>query len=421
MDISGPRGTHDILPDEIKIWHKMEQVLRKTAEIYGYSEIRTPIFEYTELFERGVGGTTDIDQQERYTFQDKAGRSLTLRPEGTASCARAFIQHRMYNQPQPTKMYYMGPMFRYDRPQSGRYRQFHQFGVEVFGTRSPAVDAEVITLMVDIIKRLGLSRYELHLNTVGCGNCRPHYRQTLTEFLRPLQSDLCRDCQSRLDTNPLRVLDCKEKRCREILVGFPSILDSICEECWEHFEQVKAVLDLYEVQYILDERLVRGLDYYTNTAFELLVPGLGAQNAVGGGGRYDNLVAQVGGPDTVGIGFALGMERILLALEENQVELVEGDGIEVYVAFNSPDLEPLANIALNKLRSADIKAERDYGGRSLRAQMKQANRSQAVVTILIGENEARSGTYSLRDMDTGDQFEIEQNALIAEIEKILMK
>ncbi|MGI6487717.1 MAG: histidine--tRNA ligase [Syntrophomonadaceae bacterium] len=421
MDISGPRGTHDILPDEIKIWHKMEQVLRKTAEIYGYSEIRTPIFEYTELFERGVGGTTDIVQKEMYTFEDKAGRSLTLRPEGTASCARAFIQHRMYNQPQPTKMYYIGPMFRYDRPQSGRYRQFHQFGVEVFGTRSPAVDAEVITLMVDIVKRLGLRRYELHLNTVGCGNCRPHYRQTLTEFLRPLQADLCRDCQSRVDSNPLRVLDCKEKRCREILAGFPSILDSICEECREHFERVKSVLDLYGVQYILDERLVRGLDYYTNTAFELLVPGLGAQNAVGGGGRYDNLVAQVGGPDTVGIGFAMGMERLLLALEENQVELVDGEGVEVYVAFNSPELEPLANIALNELRSADIKAERDYGDRSLRAQMKQANRSQAVVTVLIGENEAKSGTYSLRDMDTGEQFEIEQNALIAEIKKILMK
>ncbi len=399
----------------------MEQVLRKTAEIYGYSEIRTPIFEYTELFERGVGGTTDIVQKEMYTFEDKAGRSLTLRPEGTASCARAFIQHRMYNQPQPTKMYYIGPMFRYDRPQSGRYRQFHQFGVEVFGTRSPAVDAEVITLMVDIVKRLGLRRYELHLNTVGCGNCRPHYRQTLTEFLRPLQADLCRDCQSRVDSNPLRVLDCKEKRCREILAGFPSILDSICEECREHFERVKSVLDLYGVQYILDERLVRGLDYYTNTAFELLVPGLGAQNAVGGGGRYDNLVAQVGGPDTVGIGFAMGMERLLLALEENQVELVDGEGVEVYVAFNSPELEPLANIALNELRSADIKAERDYGDRSLRAQMKQANRSQAVVTVLIGENEAKSGTYSLRDMDTGEQFEIEQNALIAEIKKILMK
>lgn len=421
MSILGPRGTSDILPDNVKKWHKLEQAMREMAEIYGFQEIRTPIFEHTELFERGVGESTDIVQKEMYTFQDKGGRSLTLRPEGTAPCVRAFIQHRVYSQPQPTKWYYIGPMFRYDRPQTGRFRQFHQFGAEVFGSRSPSVDAEMITLMIDIVTNLGLEEYELHLNTVGCAKCRPGYRQELADFLAPLSTKLCDDCLKRVDINPLRILDCKNPKCQDLLVGLPLIHESVCEECEGHFAAVRAVLDQHGISYIIDDRLVRGLDYYTNTAFELLVPGIGAQSAVGGGGRYDGLVVECGGPDVPGIGFAIGMERLLLALEENGVELASAGGVDVFVAFTDPIYEELANQVLRELRMAGIRSDRDYTGRGLRAQMRQADRLKAGLVILIGEDEVKKGVYTLRDMNTKVQHEITKVMLTSEIRQILGK
>jgi len=421
MDITGPRGTYDILPDKVGKWHRLERVMRQTAELYGYQEVRTPLFEHTELFARGVGDTTDIVQKEMYTFQDKGGRSLTLRPEGTAPCARAFIQHRVYSQPQPTKWYYIGPMFRYDRPQAGRYRQFHQFGAETFGSRSPAVDAEIITLMVDIVTRLGLRDYEVHLNSVGCGRCRLEYRRKLAEFLQPLQAELCDDCRKRVDINPLRIIDCKERRCQEVLTGLPVLRDYLCAECAGHFAAVRRYLDQYAIAYVLDDRLVRGLDYYTNTAFELHVAGIGAQSAVGGGGRYDGLVAACGGPDVPGIGFAIGMERLLLALEENLVEAVLPEGLEVFVAYTGEECEVVAHQVLRELRQAGIRTDRDYMGRSLKAQMKQADRLQVALVVLIGEEEMKKSFYTLRDMDTKAQYQIEQSMLVTEIKRILGK
>lgn len=420
MAVTAPRGTYDILPDKVKGWQRLERLIRETAELYGYREIRTPVFEHTELFERGVGTSTDIVQKEMYTFEDKGGRSLTLRPEGTASCARAFIEHRIYNQPQPTKWYYIGPMFRYDRPQTGRFRQFHQFGVEAFGSRNPALDAEVIALMIDIVTRAGLNRHELHLNTIGCAKCRPGYRRLLADFLNPIKTGLCPDCRKRADVNPLRILDCKNPRCRELLTGFPVVRETVCDDCRQHFAGVQEVLERYGIGYTIDDGLVRGLDYYTNTAFELLVPGIGAQSAVGGGGRYDGLVEGCGGPGVPGIGFAIGMERLLLALEENQVT-ISTYGLEVFVACTGKQYEPEAGEVLRRLRAAGIKADRDYMDRSLKAQMKYADRLPVTLVVLIGEDEISKGVYTLRDMDTKEQYEIAQSALVEEVRRILGK
>ncbi len=419
MSISGPRGTFDILPEQAKKWQWLEHLMRDTAELYGFQEIRTPIFEHTELFYRGVGESTDIVQKEMYTFADKAGRSLTLRPEGTAPCVRSFVQHKVYNQPQPTKWYYLGPMFRYDRPQSGRYRQFHQFGAEVFGSNNPSLDAELVIMMVDMVVKAGLMEYDLHLNSVGCEMCRPSYRRALLVYLKPVKERLCTDCRKRLDVNPLRVLDCKNQSCREVVSGAPGISDYLCEDCRQHLEVVTRILSESGVSYTFDQQLVRGLDYYTNTAFELLVPGIGAQNAIGGGGRYNRLVSEVGGPDIPGIGFAIGLERLLLALEEAGALPVFPPDLEVFVATTGEIYAHLADRALREIRGAGFRADRDYLGRSLKAQMRQADRQQVQVVVLIGEDEATRGTYTIRCMRTKEQYEVGQTALISELTRIL--
>ncbi|MCR4400509.1 MAG: histidine--tRNA ligase [Syntrophomonadaceae bacterium] len=421
MDIAGPRGTFDILPDASGKWQHVERVLREAAARAGYREVRTPIFEHTELFERGVGETTDIVQKEMYTFLDKGGRSLTLRPEGTASCVRAFIQHRVYAQPQPTKWYYAGPMFRYDRPQTGRFRQFHQFGAEVFGSRHPAVDAEMITLMVDMVTALGLTDYELHLNTVGCAKCRPGYVATLAAFLQPLRGQLCEDCARRVDANPLRVLDCKSRHCQALVQSFPPLRETVCEECARHFGRVQDMLAAYGVRFVLDDRLVRGLDYYTNTAFELQVPDIGAQSAVGGGGRYDGLVAACGGPDTPGIGFALGLERLLLAVEQRGLRFQGDDGLQVFVAAAGDDVEPQVASAVRELRQAGLRCDRDYLQRSLKAQMKHADRLGVRLVVIIGEEEVARGRYTVRDMRNQRQWELEPATMAAQVREILEK
>lgn len=414
MDISAPKGTHDILPPESGGWQRMEEILRSQASIYGYREVRTPVFEHTELFERGVGDTTDIVQKEMYTFQDKSDRSLTLRPEGTASCVRSYIEHGICNQAQPTKWYYLGPMFRYDRPQAGRYRQFHQFGCEAFGAKDPGVDAEVIALMVRMVRALGIRETELHLNTVGCHSCRPVYREKLVAFLTPKAGKLCDDCRNRYQKNPLRVLDCKNPGCQEALAGYPSMTDNLCGECTAHFEKVQELLSLYNIDFMLDDRLVRGLDYYTNTAFELHLPGIGAQSAVGGGGRYDGLIQEVGGPALPGIGFAMGLERLMLAAKAQNVQ-PDDSAVDVFVAVMGQECDQQAYRLLDTLRLAGIRTDRDYIGRSLKAQMKFADRLGARFVLMLGEAELQHHAVTVRDMKAQSQEMISLDGIAGEM------
>lgn len=418
MQVKVPRGTYDILPVDVNKWQAMEKIIKDTASFFGFKEIRTPIFEHTELFERGVGETTDIVSKEMYTFMDKSERSLTLRPEGTASCVRALIEHSLYGGVLPVKWYYTGPMFRYDRPQTGRYRQFHQFGVEAFGSNSPYLDVEVITLMIEILNNLGLKDYELHLNTVGCPGCREIYREKLVEHIRPVKDKLCKDCQVRFEKNPLRVLDCKIESCHDAIKGYPHIFDYLCDDCRNHYNKVKESLTDSQIKYIHDDNLVRGLDYYTNTAFEMHIPHIGAQSAVGGGGRYNGLVKECGGPDIPGIGFALGLERILLA-----IDILEGenltDNVDAFVAVTSDKFEKRAVQVLNYLRHGQIKSDKDYNGRSMKAQMKYADKLGARAVILIGDDEVENNFLTIRNMLNREQVKVKDNELIDTIKTIL--
>jgi len=419
MQVKAPRGTYDILPPDSQKWQYIERVLQETVSQFGYSEIRVPIFEHTELFERGVGETTDIVTKEMYTFSDKSNRSLTLRPEQTASCVRALIEHSVYGGVMPVKWYYSGPTFRYDRPQTGRYRQFHQFGVEVFGCDSPYLDAEIIILLVQIFTNLGLNDYELHLNSVGCPVCRESYRQKLVDHIRPVKEQLCQDCQARYEKNPLRVLDCKVESCHKAIAGFPYIFDSLCEDCRQHYNRVKSTLEDNGIPFLHDNNLVRGLDYYTNTAFEIHIPQIGAQSAVGGGGRYNGLVKACGGPDVPGVGFALGMERLLLALDNLPGRMPPEVKLDVFLAVLDKKYEGQAMQVLSRLRSAKIRADRDYNGRSMKAQMKYADKLGAQIVILMGEDEVNRGIFTIRNMNSREQLEVESEQLIPVIQDIL--
>jgi len=419
MQIKAPRGTFDVMPADSYKWQYIEEVIHRTAELFGFSEIRTPVFEHTELFERGVGETTDVVTKEMYTFQDRSERSLTLRPENTASCVRAFIEHSVSGGPLPVKWYYQGPMFRYDRPQAGRYRQFHQFGVEAFGSNSPHLDAEIISLMLEILANLGLKDYELHLNTVGCPVCREVYRKKLIAHISPFKDQLCADCQTRYEKNPLRVLDCKVDSCQAAIAGFPYIYDYLCQDCHEHYAQVKRTLEDNGLSYLHDNQLVRGLDYYTNTAFEIHIPQIGAQSAVGGGGRYNGLVKACGGPDIPGVGFAMGMERILLALGTLENEQIKENKIDVFLAVMDQKYEVQAIKILKQLRQAGIKSDKDYNGRSGKAQMKYADKLGTRLVMLLGEDEIERGVYTLRNMQSKEQSEIPAEGLIKAIKAIL--
>ncbi|MDD3894237.1 MAG: histidine--tRNA ligase [Syntrophomonadaceae bacterium] len=419
MQIKAPRGTYDILPEQSLKWQWMEKILKQTAGGFGYQEIRTPIFEHTELFERGVGETSDIVSKEMYTFKDKAERSLTLRPEGTASLTRAFIEHGLYNSLLPVKWYYSGPMFRYDRPQTGRFRQFHQFGVEAFGSDSPYLDAEVIILMMEIFRRLKVKEPELHINSVGCPVCRPEHRRQLIDYLTPRKESLCSDCLQRFVVNPLRVLDCKNPACQAAIKGHPLISDSLCPDCADHYRQVQSALTDGGIHFIHDDNLVRGLDYYTNTAFEVHVPGLGAQSAIGGGGRYNGLVKECGGPDMPGTGFALGMERILLAIDLNQERQDIAKPVSVYVIVMENRFIQQAMQLTNEIRRAGISADMDYNNRSPRAQMKFADKIKAKLVIMIGEEEIEKGYYLVRNMQTSEQYQIKREALTVNLPAIL--
>lgn len=400
------KGTHDILPEEVYKWEYMEGVIRDVCSRYGYKEIRTPIIEATELFQRGIGDTTDVVTKEMYTFKDRGDRSVTLRPENTASAVRAYLEHKMYGDQQVHKMFYIGSMFRYDRPQAGRYREFHQFGLEVLGASSPLADAEVIAMACEIFHRLGLKNLDLHLNSIGDRNCRPAYRQKLIEFFEAKKDQLCEDCLERLYKNPLRILDCKEEGCKKASEGAPEITDYLCEECHNKFEAVKHYLDALGISYTVDPRLVRGLDYYTNTAFEIQYPPLGAQSAVCGGGRYDGLVEEIGGPSTPGIGFAIGLERLLLALDMQNLIPVPAVNKKVYIAALGEDAIAAGFKIQEELRSRHVIADMDLQGRSLKGQMKQAGRMNAVYTLIIGSNELEKGKAVVKTMETGTQQEL---------------
>lgn len=403
MQINGPRGTQDMLPGASSKWLAVEAVARGVCKLYDYQEIRTPIFEHTELFLRGVGETTDIVQKEMYTFTDRGNRSITLRPENTAAVVRSYLENKLYALPQPSKLFYIGPMFRYDRPQAGRLRQFHQFGIEAIGSMGPVVDAEIILLAVHFFNKLGLTDLNLYLNSVGCPKCRPVYREKLQAFFRDKLDGLCEDCRSRFDRNPMRILDCKNETCNQLSLGAPEITDCLCEECSSHFTRLQELLTAAGISYTLNPRLVRGLDYYTKTAFEIQYSPLGAQSAVCGGGRYDGLVEECGGPATPGIGFAIGLERVLLALEKQNALPETQSSTELYLAPMGDIAQIMAFQLLNRVRKAGFSADMDLMGRSLKAQLKYANQLPARYVAIIGEEEAAQDKVTLKNMETGEQ------------------
>jgi histidyl-tRNA synthetase len=401
-----PRGTRDILPGEVERWQFVEEKVRELCRLFGYAEIRTPMFEHTELFLRGVGEVTDIVSKEMYTFIDRGERSLTLRPELTASVARAYLEHKLHGEAQPVKVYYIGPMFRYDRPQAGRYRQFHQFGVEVFGTDAPSLDAEVMALSLVFFRSLGLTEFTLQMNSVGCPECRRAYRALLQEELKEKVDHLCSDCGGRYIKNPLRILDCKNEKCQELTKDAPTILDNLCDECAVHFDAVKECMDALGEPYEVNPRLVRGLDYYTRTAFEIVSPVLGAQSSMGGGGRYDNLLSTIGGSDVPGIGFAIGIERVLLAMEAAEVLPDSASATDVFVATAGDVAASQALRVVMNLRGVGVAAEKDYLGRSLKAQFKFADKKNARYLVILGDEEMKSGQATVRDMAEGSQSSV---------------
>lgn len=417
MLTTAPRGTKDILPGAVNGWRYVESVLRDVCREFNYQEIRTPIFEHTELFQRGIGDGTDVVDKEMYTFNDRSGRSITLRPENTAAVVRSFVENKLYAEPMPLKVFYIGPMFRYDRPQAGRMRQFHQFGVEAMGSPSPVVDAETILLAVTVLKRLGLKDLKLKINSVGCPKCRPQHRTLLQDYFRPHLKELCEDCQSRFDRSPLRILDCKVDHDKPFMAGAPKITDSLCEECHDHFEMVKKLLDEAGVDYEVDSTLVRGLDYYTKTAYEVQYSPLGAQSAVGGGGRYDGLVEELGGPSTPGVGFAMGLERIILALEKQGLLKSEKEAIDVFAVVPDEGGTADAFKAVMTLREAGYSCDMNQIGRSMKAQMKQADRAGARFALIFGEEERSRGAVTVRNMADSSQEEIKRSEIVSYMKK----
>ena len=414
MEIQAPKGTKDMLPQDAYKWHYVEGVLREVSKSFGVREIRTPIFEHTELFLRGVGETTDIVQKEMYTFNDKGDRSITLKPEGTAPTVRAFIENRLFNEAQPTKLYYIIPCFRYENVQKGRLRQFHQYGVEVFGSKEPSMDVEVIKVAMDTLNKLGLKSLSLNINNLGCPNCRPKYNEALKKYLEENYDNLCNVCKTRFEKNPMRILDCKEKTCKEITKNAPIILDYICDECDSHFTEVKGYLDALNIKYNIDPGIVRGLDYYTKTIFEILNDDF----TVCGGGRYDKLIEEIGGPEMPAVGFGLGLERLIMTLEKEGIEIPKEDVIELYIGARGEGAKTEAFVLANKLRSIGVKTEVNHMGRSIKAEMKYANKIGSVFTTIIGDDELQNNTLKLKRMSDGEQFEVGLDN-IEEIAKVI--
>lgn len=398
-----PRGTKDVLPTNSYQWQFVETKMRRAAALAGYREVRTPVFEHTELFLRGVGDTTDIVQKEMYTFKDKGDRSITLKPEGTAGAARSFIESGLFNEPLPCKMYYLAaPIFRYEAPQSGRLREHHQFGLECFGAKDATTDAELILLAFRLLGDLGVKNLSVNINSIGCPECRPKYHAMLKEYLADRLDGLCETCRGRFERNPLRVLDCKEKKCQELVKDAPSMLDVLCDDCKAHFEQLKKCLDAAGIPYRVDSRIVRGLDYYTKTVFELITTTKDGNLTVCGGGRYDNLLEQLGGPALPAVGFGMGIERVLMLLEQEGIQIPEPRLYDVFVTYMGEN--GLKAFELTELlRRSGVKADMDHCGRSLKAQFKYANKLNAPVSATIGDDEAAGGCVKLKNMATKEE------------------
>jgi len=405
--IKAPRGTHDILPGDIYKWHKVEDTMRDLCRKFAYHEIRTPMFEHTELFTHGVGETTDVVQKEMYTFNDKGDRSITLKPEGTSPVVRSFIEHSLYAGPQPSKLYYITPCFRYEKPQAGRLRAFHQFGVEVFGAVSPAIDAEVISLALSVFDKLGIGGIELNINSIGCPECRHKYNEILRDFFRPYLDSLCATCRTRYEKNPLRILDCKNDDCKEIYYKAPVLLDNICSDCSTHFESLKKYLDVSGIKYNVDGTIVRGLDYYTKTVFEIVSNNIGAKGTVCGGGRYNGLVESLGGPSVPGVGFGLGMERLMLLIDNLGINLENNETPDIFIANIGENADAYVQKLCLDLRNSGIAAERDYLKRSVKAQMKYADKIGAKFTMVLGDDEIEMMSANIKNMATGEQEKIE--------------
>jgi histidyl-tRNA synthetase len=398
--ITAIKGIKDILPEDAPTWTYVESIARQVFSVFGFREIRVPIMEKTELFKRSIGETTDIVEKEMYTFRDRDEELLTLRPEATASVIRAYIEHNMMSTDPITKLFTLGPMFRRERPQKGRFRQFHQIDVELFGDDKPQSDAEVIFMMVHFLKALGIEELSLEINSLGCKACRPVFSQAIVNYLKGSEKGLCPDCQRRISTNPLRVFDCKVESCNSIIAGAPQILNYLCTECAEHFEQVKSYLNDLKVVYLINPKMVRGLDYYTKTAFEIKSGSLGAQNSLAGGGRYDGLVSFLGGPEIPGIGFAVGFERLIACLPQTEKNIFKTD---IFIAALGQRAQKISFSLTNELRRAGISAAMDYSDKSLKSQMKRADKLNSSYTLIFGDKEIDERRVELRDMKTKNQ------------------
>ncbi len=396
-----PKGTKDVLPDQSFKWQFLEDAARSVAEVFNLKEIRTPVFEHTELFQRGVGETTDVVNKEMYTFEDKGGRSVTLKPEGTAGAARLFIENSLVNTPMPAKLFYITPAFRYERPQAGRLREFHQFGIEVFGSSAPEADAEVISAAALFLDKLGITDVQLQINSIGCRICRNEYNKALKDYFRPHLESMCPTCRSRFEKNPLRMLDCKDENCKKIVTGAPKILNYLCEDCKEHFEKVKALLEIHGFEYTVNPDIVRGLDYYTGTVFEFVSTKIGAQGTVCGGGRYDNLLEELGSSSVPAIGFAAGLERLLLLMENTDVKFPEEKKPLIYVAGMDENSRKKAVEIAAGLRKNGVSAETDLMERSVKAQFKYADKLGVKYVAAIGGNELETGVVNIKNMMDG--------------------
>ncbi|MEG0829008.1 MAG: histidine--tRNA ligase [Anaerovoracaceae bacterium] len=415
MLTNAPKGTKDVLPQQIYKWHFVEKAFANICYKYGFKEMRNPVFEHTELFARGVGDTTDIVQKEMYSFQDYGKRNITLKPEGTSPVVRSFVEHKLYAEVQPSKFYYNTPCFRYEKPQSGRLRAFHQFGIEIFGTDNMMADAEAICLGHDFLGDLGIKDVELRINSVGCPKCRENHRKALREFLEPKFDELCDTCKDRYDRNPMRILDCKSEICQELIVGAPMMIDYLCEECETAFEDLKINLTGMEIDFVVDPTIVRGLDYYTKTAFEFVTNSIGAQGTVCGGGRYDHLIEQLGGPPIPGVGFGLGIERLLLTLEANGIEIPEPKGADVFIAVMGEPAKAYGLKLMRTLRRKGLHVEMDVLARNIKGQFKYANRLKARKTIVIGDNEIAENQVAIKDMATSQQTMVAMDKIVEEL------
>ncbi len=438
-----PRGTQDLLPEMLIKWNYIEESFKKICKRYGFDEIRTPIFEHTSLFKRGVGESTDVVSKEMYSvfnlreyyqfIQNKHVENnlshdvidkfladknrLTLKPEGTAPVVRAFVENKLFANVQPTKLYYNTPCLRHERPQAGRYRQFHQLGIEMFGSDSPISDAEIITLAFEFLNDVGLKNIAIRINSVGCPKCRAKYNKMLLEYLEDKTDNMCDNCKNRVFKNPMRTLDCKNEQCQENIIDAPLMIDNVCDDCISHMEHVKAHLDILDISYMIDPKIVRGLDYYTRTAFEIVHKGLGAQNAICGGGRYNGLVEQLGGPKISGVGFGLGLERLIIALESEKVEFPKEYKPDLYIVSVDETCDKYVSKLVYNIRKMGLKVERDYLGKSVKAQMKYANKINARFTLVVGEDEIASGKYIVKNMETGQQ----NHVLLDEISELIRR